>query len=71
MVPPAAIESSGRWGEGMVIVFKMAVALASQEGKNDNGQFAFRGKRRIIIAARRGMMYQAFASRNDSRLTSY
>ena len=42
----------------MVLVFKMAVALASQEGKNDNGQFAYRWKRRISIAIR-GMMYQA------------
>ena len=33
-VLPAAIELSGLWGEGMVLVFKMAVALASQEGKN-------------------------------------
>ena len=59
VVLPAAIELSGRWGEGMVLVFKMAVTLATQEGKNENGQFANRWKRRISIAARRGMMYQA------------
>ena len=33
---------SGRWGEGMVLVFKLAVTLATQEGKNENGQFAKR-----------------------------
>ena len=65
VVLPAAIELSGRWGEGMVLVFKIAVAPASQEVKNDNGQFAYRWKRRISIAARRGMMYQHYALRKQ------
>ena len=36
----------------MVLVFKMAVTgrLPTQEGKNENGQFANRCKRRISIA---------------------
>ena len=59
VVLPAAIELSGRWGDGMVLVFKMAVRLATKLGKNHSGQFANRWKRRISIAARRGMMYQA------------
>ena len=59
MVLPAAVELSGRWGDGMVLVFKMAVRPATKLGKNHSGQFANRWKRRISIAARRGMMYQA------------
>ena len=44
----------------MVLVLKMAaVHLATKLGKNHSGQFANRWKRRISIAARRGMMYQA------------
>ena len=59
VVLPAAVELYGRWGDGMVLVFKMAVRLATKLGKNHSGQFANRWKRRISIAARRGKMYQA------------
>ena len=58
-VLPAAVELSGRWGDGMVALFKMAVALATKEGRNANGQFANRWKRRICLAAKRAMIYQA------------
>ena len=43
----------------MVVLFKMAVALATKEGINANIQFANRWKRRICIAAKRAMIYQA------------
>ena len=36
----------------------MAVALATKEGRNDNGQFANCWKRRIRIVAKRAMIYQ-------------
>ena len=58
-VLPAAVELSGRWGEGMIQLFKMAVALATKEGRNANGHFANRWKRRISLAARRAIIYQA------------
>ena len=45
--------------DGMVALFKMAVALATKEGRNANGQFANRWKRRICLAAKRAMIYQA------------
>ena len=38
-------------------LFKMAVALATV--RNANGHFANRWKRRISLAARRAMIYQA------------
>ena len=37
----------------------MAVALATKEGRNANGRFANRLKRRISLATRRPMIYQA------------
>ena len=43
----------------MVLVCKMAVRLATKLGKNSNGEFANRWKRRISIEVSRGMMYQA------------
>ena len=44
---------------GMIQLFKMAEALATKEGTNANGHFANRWKRRISLAARRAMIYQA------------
>ena len=58
-VLPAAVELSGRWADGMVAPFKKAVALAIKERRNANGQFANRWKRRICLAAKRAMIYQA------------
>ena len=58
-VLPAAVELSGRWGEGMIQLFKMAVASATKEGRNAYCHFANRSKRRISLAARRTIMYQA------------
>ena len=43
----------------MIQLFKMAVALATKEGRKANGRFANRWKRRISLAARRAMKYQA------------
>ena len=37
---PAAIEMSGRWGEGLISLFKKGVSLATKEGKNTAGKFA-------------------------------
>ena len=34
---PAAVELNGRWGDGMVSLFKKAVALATREGCNEGG----------------------------------
>ena len=54
----AAVELSGRWGEGMIQLIKMAVALAAKEGRNANGHFANLWKRRISLATRKAMIYQ-------------
>ena len=43
----------------MIQLFKMAVPLATKEGRNANDHFAHRWKRRISLAARRAMIYQA------------
>ena len=43
----------------MIQLFKMAVALATKEGRNANGHFANRWKRRVSLAARRAIIYQA------------
>ena len=56
---PAAIELIGRWGEGMVLLFKKMVALATREGRNEGGYFATLWKRRISIVARTAMITQA------------
>ena len=48
----AGVGFSGRSGDGMVTLFKMAVALATKEGRNANGQFA--NRRRICIVAEMG-----------------
>ena len=32
---PAAVELNGRWGDGMVSLFKKVVALATREGRNE------------------------------------
>ena len=39
----------------MIQLYKMAVAFATKEGRNDNGHFANRWKMRISLAARRAM----------------
>ena len=59
IVLPATVELSGRWGEGMIQLYKIAKALATKEGRNANGHFANRGKRGISLAARRAKIYQA------------
>ena len=56
---PAAIELNGRWGEGMVLLFKKVVALATREGRNEGGYFATLWKRRLSIVARTAMITQA------------
>ena len=38
----------------------MAVALATKEGRNANGHFANRWKRRISLATRRAMICQGY-----------
>ena len=53
---PAAIEMSGRWGEGLVSLFKKGASLATKEGTNTAGKFATLWKRRLSITARRAMM---------------
>ena len=57
---PAAFELSGRWGEGLVSLFKKGITLATREGHNSDGSFAARWKHRLSIMARRSMMQQAF-----------
>ena len=52
-----AIRESCARADGMVLVFKMAVRLATKLGKNHNVQFANCWKRRINIAAWRRMLY--------------
>ena len=62
---PAAFELNGRWGDGLVLLFKNIVALATKEGRNDNGVFPTYWKRRLSIAARTTMTtvaQQAFRS---------
>ena len=56
---PAAFEMSGRWGEGLISLFKKGVTLATKEGKNIGGAFANQWKRRLSITARKAMMRQA------------
>ena len=43
-------EYNGRWGDGMVSLFKKVVALATREGRNEGGSFATVWKRRLIVA---------------------
>ena len=50
---------SGRWGEGLISLFKKGVKLATKEGKNIAGTFATQCKRRLSITARKAMMGQA------------
>ena len=59
VVIPAAFELSGRRGEGFVSLFKKGVALATREGRNNDGSFAALWKRRLSITARTAMMCQA------------
>ena len=53
---PAAFELNGRWGDGLVLLFKKIVALATKEGRNDNDIFATYWKRRLSIVARTAMI---------------
>ena len=53
---PAAFELNGRWGDGLVLLFKKIVALATKEGRNVNGIFATYWKRRLSIVARTAMI---------------
>ena len=46
---PAAFEMSGRWGEGLISLFRKGVKLATKEGKNIGGDFAHQWKRRLSI----------------------
>ena len=43
----------------MVTLVKMAAELATKEGRNANGQFDNSWKRRMCLAAKRAMIYQA------------
>ena len=56
---PAAIEINGRWGEGIVLLFKKVVARATREGRNEGGYFATMWKLRLSIFARTAMIAQA------------
>ena len=56
---PAAFEMSGRWGEGLISLFKKGVKLATREEKNVVGTLATQWKRRLSITARKAMMIQA------------
>ena len=53
---PAAFELCGRWGEGLVMLFKKGIVLATREGRNENGTFATYWKRRLSIVARTTMI---------------
>ena len=53
---PAAFELNGRWGDGLVLLFKKIVALATKESRNDNGIFATYWKRRLSLVARAVMI---------------
>ena len=55
----AAFEQSGRWGEGLVSLFKNGITLATREGRNPDSSFAARWKHCLSIMARRSMMQQA------------
>ena len=43
-------------GDGLVLLFKKIVALATKESRNDNGVFATYWKRRLSIVARTAMI---------------
>ena len=53
---PAAFELCGRWGEGLIMLFKKGIVLATREGRNENGTFATYLKRRLSIVARTTMI---------------
>ena len=55
----AAVELNGRWGDGMVSLFKKVVTLATREGRNEGGFFATVSKRRLAIVARTTMIDRA------------
>ena len=71
---PAAFELNGRWDDGLALLFKKIVALATKEGRNDNGVFATYWKRRLSIAARTTMLtvaQQAFRKHQNMDLPAY
>ena len=53
---PAAFELCGCWGEGLVMLFKKGIVLATREGRNENGTFATYWKRRLSIVTRTTMI---------------
>ena len=54
-----ACELNGRWGDGLVLLFKKIVALATKEGRYHNGVFATYWKRRLFILSRTSMITHA------------
>ena len=46
-----AFELSGRWGEGLISLFKTRVKLATREGHNADGRLATHRKRYLGIMA--------------------
>ena len=53
---PAAFELCGRWGEGLAMLSKQGIVLATREGRNEKGTFATYWKRRLSIVARTTMI---------------